>query len=249
MSGTQIRAAMFVGIVGLASTGISVHLAVAASSSRCSDQQRVSLVGPGAISRWAYVLQSTSARSAPRATSRAIATIETSTPLGQPNLVELLAEQADASGHQWLRIRLPVLPNGETGWVRRTALDRFQIVRTHLLIDRRSLTATLYRSGVVVFRSPVGVGRPDAPTPAGQFYVREELRNFNDSFYGPIAFGTNARSSVLTDWPGGGFIGIHGTNEPQLVPGRVSHGCIRMRNADIRRLARLMPLGTPVTIL
>jgi lipoprotein-anchoring transpeptidase ErfK/SrfK len=63
-----------------------------------------------------------------------------------------------------------------------------------------------------------------------------------------VAFGTSARSSVLTDWPAGGYVGIHGTDEPDLLPGRVSHGCIRMRNADIVRLARLMPMGTPLTI-
>jgi lipoprotein-anchoring transpeptidase ErfK/SrfK len=44
------------------------------------------------------------------------------------------------------------------------------------------------------------------------------------------------------------MIGIHGTNEPSLIPGRISHGCIRMRNHRIRRLARLMPVGTPLTI-
>jgi lipoprotein-anchoring transpeptidase ErfK/SrfK len=54
---------------------------------------------------------------------------------------------------------------------------------------------------------------------------------------------------VLTDWPGGGFIGIHGTNQPEILPGRVSHGCVRMPNPAVLRLARLMPLGTPVTIL
>jgi lipoprotein-anchoring transpeptidase ErfK/SrfK len=53
---------------------------------------------------------------------------------------------------------------------------------------------------------------------------------------------------VLTDWPAGGFVGIHGTNRPELLPGRVSHGCIRMRNQDILRLARLLPVGTPLTI-
>ena len=53
----------------------------------------------------------------------------------------------------------------------------------------------------------------------------------------------------LTDWPDGGFIGIHGTDEPQLIPGRVSHGCIRMRNADIVALGRLMPIGTPLDIV
>ena len=66
--------------------------------------------------------------------------------------------------------------------------------------------------------------------------------------YGPVAFGTSARSETLTDWPGGGFVGIHGTDRPDLLPGRVSHGCIRMRNDDIVELARLMPVGTPVTI-
>jgi lipoprotein-anchoring transpeptidase ErfK/SrfK len=35
---------------------------------------------------------------------------------------------------------------------------------------------------------------------------------------------------------------------PQLIPGRISHGCVRMRNADILRLARVVDLGTPVTI-
>jgi lipoprotein-anchoring transpeptidase ErfK/SrfK len=44
-------------------------------------------------------------------------------------------------------------------------------------------------------------------------------------------------------------VGIHGTNQPQLVPGRPSHGCIRMRNSDILRLGRLMPVGTPLRIL
>ena len=43
-------------------------------------------------------------------------------------------------------------------------------------------------------------------------------------------------------------MGIHGTDEPGLIPGRVSHGCIRLRNRDIVRLAQLMPVGTPLTI-
>jgi lipoprotein-anchoring transpeptidase ErfK/SrfK len=43
-------------------------------------------------------------------------------------------------------------------------------------------------------------------------------------------------------------IGIHGTDQPWLIPGRPSHGCIRVPNPAIRRLARLMPIGTPVRI-
>ena len=66
--------------------------------------------------------------------------------------------------------------------------------------------------------------------------------------YGLWAFGTSAYS-VLSDWPGGGVVGIHGTNEPQRIPGRPSHGCVRVPNRAISRLARIMPVGTPVRIL
>jgi lipoprotein-anchoring transpeptidase ErfK/SrfK len=100
----------------------------------------------------------------------------------------------------------------------------------------------------VAFRAPVGVGLPQCPTPRGEFFIRNQLYGFGNPVYGPIAFGTSARSAVLTDWPGGGFIGLHGTNQPYLLPGRVSHGCIRMKNHQILRLARLMPVGTPLTI-
>ena len=65
--------------------------------------------------------------------------------------------------------------------------------------------------------------------------------------YGSWAFGTSAYSA-LSDWPGGGVIGIHGTNQPWLIPGRPSHGCIRRRNRAIVRLVGLMSIGTPVQI-
>ncbi len=160
----------------------------------------------------------------------------------------MLGTRTVAGGHLWVKVRLPVLPNGTTGWVRRLSLGAYQIVNTRLVVDRQRLLASLYRNGRLIFTAPVGVGTSSWPTPSGQFTVRSELTRYASPFYGPVAFGTSARSTVLTDWPGRGFVGIHGTNEPQLIPGRVSHGCIRMRNVDIVRLAALMPIGTPLTI-
>jgi lipoprotein-anchoring transpeptidase ErfK/SrfK len=121
-------------------------------------------------------------------------------------------------------------------------------VDAKLIVDIGRLTATLLRGGRVVFRARVGVGQARWPTPRGRFYIRNRLTRFAGPTYGPLAFGTSARSAHLTDWPDGGFIGIHGTDHPELIPGRVSHGCIRMRNADIVALGRLMPVGTPLTI-
>jgi lipoprotein-anchoring transpeptidase ErfK/SrfK len=205
------------------------------------------IASPKHASRWAIVLRPAEARAAPAPHGAVVARLETSTSEGTPNVV-LVLDNAVRRGRAWVKVRLPVLPNNTTGWVPRSALGGYRIVQTRLVVDRARLQATLFRNGRLVFRAPVGIGTPRWPTPQGQFYVRSRLRGFKSSFYGPLAFGTSARSSVLTDWPAGGFVGIHGTDRPDLLPGQVSHGCIRMRNEDILQLGRLMPIGTPVTI-
>jgi L,D-transpeptidase-like protein len=208
----------------------------------------VSLVGPRGASRWAYVLATTKVRSAPSRAARVVATLRTATSDRQPNLVLALTRAQDAAGHDWIRVRLSSLPNGRTGWVAAGSLSELRTIRTRLVVDTERLELSLFRGSRRVFAAPIGVGRGGSPTPHGTFYIREKLAGFHDPFYGPIAFGTSARSEVLTDWPGGGVIGIHGTNQPGLVPGRISHGCVRLRNPDILRLARLLPLGTPVVV-
>ena len=199
------------------------------------------------VSTFAPVLRATTARARPSSTAAAVAPLETRTPEDTTNIVAVLDRRATAHG-LWVRVRLATLPNSRTGWVPRSVLGGYGTVDTHLVVDLRRLTATLLRRGRVVFRARVGVGQSQWSTPRGQFYIRNRLTRFAGPVYGPLAFGTSARSEHLTDWPDGGFIGIHGTDEPQLIPGRVSHGCIRMRNRDILALAKRMPIGTPLTI-
>ena len=201
------------------------------------------------LSRWAPVRVAATARSRPDARSAAVAHLATTTPEGTTNIVLVLGRRADRAGRLWVRAALATLPNGRTGWVPRSALGGYGTVETRLVVDLRRLTATLLRAGRPIFHARVAVGRPQWPTPRGRFYVRNRLTRFAGPTYGPLAFGTSARSAHLTDWPDGGFIGIHGTDQPQLIPGRVSHGCIRMRNADIVALDKLMPIGTPLDII
>jgi hypothetical protein len=199
-------------------------------------------------SRWAPLLHAVEVRSAPERGAPAVERLASETPERTANLVPVLGRQRDRDGTTWVRVRAPALPDNVEGWVPRTAVGGYTLVHTRLVVDLAQLEATLYANGEPVFAAPVGVGKPQWPTPRGEFYVRNVLTAYRSSFYGPLAFGTSARSRVLTDWPAGGFIGIHGTDRPDLIPGRVSHGCIRMRNSDIRRLARLMPVGTPISI-
>jgi len=200
------------------------------------------------VAHWAQVLKRAVVRAQPRASARAVTKLDTMTTDGTHNIVLVLSQAQTSATQLWYRVRLPILPNNSTGWVQESDIGALFQVNTHLYVDRAHFRATLKRNGKTIFTSIVGVGRSIWPTPRGEFYIRDKLTSFNDIFYGPIAFGTSARSATLTDWPGGGFVGVHGTNQPEILPGRVSHGCIRMPNASIMKLARLMPVGTPLTI-
>jgi hypothetical protein len=200
------------------------------------------------IARWAVVRASATARARPRSHARVVGHIDTLTPEGTSNIVLVLGSHTDRAGALWIRVRLAALGRPSIGWIPRSALGGYGTVATHLVVNLRSLRATLFRNGRAIFGADVGIGKAAWPTPRGEFYIRNKLTDFASPVYGPVAFGTSARSSVLTDWPAGGYVGIHGTDEPDLLPGRVSHGCIRMRNGDILRLAELMPVGTPLTI-
>ena len=209
-------------------------------SERLSDEQT--------ITRWARPLAREKIRVGPKRILWSVARLHPRTEDGFPEVYVVRRSHVDEHGETWVEVRVPMRPNGEHGWVPRSALGRFHVVRTHLLVDRARLTATLRRRGRVIWRSRVGVGAPGTPTPGGSFYVRELIRVPSPGgLYGPYAFGTSAYS-VLSDWPGGGVVGIHGTDAPSLIPGRPSHGCVRVPNPQIRRLARLMPIGTPLRI-
>jgi hypothetical protein len=206
-------------------------------------------IGTDGVYRWAYIYSPTAARAKPSMSARVITRLKVYTLDSTVNLVLLVGQKRDARGRLWYRVRLPILPNNSTGWVLSDDLTTVRSVTTYLVIYRKLFMATLYRSGRPIFRTRVGVGKPYWPTPTGDFYVREILTGYGDPFYGPVSFGTSGRSSILTDWEGGGgVIGIHGTNAPQILPGRVSHGCVRMKNGPVLRLFHLMPLGTPVAI-
>ena len=200
------------------------------------------------LTRWANPLRSASIRADPSRRASHIGRLHTLTEDGLPEVYLALSSRRSSDGRVWIRVRIPKRPNGYKGWVPRDALGPLHAVTTALLVDKRRSRATLRRRGRVVWRSPIGQGAPGMATPSGHFYIRERLDNRGgDPVYGPLAFGTSAYSA-LSDWLGGGVIGIHGTNQPWLISGRLSHGCICVPNPAILRLATRMPIGTPVTI-
>ena len=165
----------------------------------------------------------------------------------RPRIVLALGVRLDAKGKPaWYRISLPGRPNGTSGWVRAASLD-VRPVRRSIVIDRSARTLTLSGGARVLLRTRVAVGASGMETPLGTFYVTRKFRP-TAPVLGAYALETSAYSR-LSEWPGGGIVGIHGTNQPWLLGRAVSHGCIRVANAAVLELAKLAPLGTPIRIV
>jgi hypothetical protein len=149
----------------------------------------------------------------------------------------------------WYRVQLPLLPNGQTGWVRVWAVRPYRVT-SRIEVDVSERLLRVYSSGRLVVQSHVAVGAPATPTPLGRYFVNERYVLPDPSGpFGPAALGISAHSDVLRDvWVEDGPIGIHGTNEPWSIGRAASHGCIRVANGVMRRVFRAAPAGTPVIV-
>jgi lipoprotein-anchoring transpeptidase ErfK/SrfK len=165
----------------------------------------------------------------------------------RPRVVLAVAVRRDKTGKpSWYRISLPGRPNGRTGWVPADSVE-LKPIRKEIVIDRSARTLELRDGGRLVLRTRVAVGAYGMETPLGRFYVVAKFRP-TAPILGAFGFETSAYSK-LSEWPGGGVVGIHGTNTPSLLGQAVSHGCIRVANEAILRLKDLVPVGTPIRIV
>jgi hypothetical protein len=162
--------------------------------------------------------------------------------------IPLVFLQISRRGH-WLLVRLPGRPNRSTGWLRRRDVT-VATTTLRILVQLRRHRLELRDRGRVVLHRPIAVGHSLSPTPTGRYFVVDTIAPPDPhGFYGPYALGLSAYSTVYTTFAGGnGQVGIHGTNQPSKIGTDVSHGCIRLDNATITRLAKRLPLGTPVDI-
>jgi hypothetical protein len=201
------------------------------------------------FTRWANPLAPGPIYAAHTAHSRRIGQIHFETEDGFPEVYLLLSIYTNSHDEEWVDIRIPARPNGQTGWVPRERLGTFHLTHWLIVVNRERRRLTAYYDGRLRRVFPVGIGKPSTPTPAGHFWIRERFRvSDRNSPYYPYALGTSDYST-LSEWPGGGVVGIHGPfGEPQAIPGDPSHGCIRMLPADIGWLGPRVSLGTPVEI-
>ncbi len=149
----------------------------------------------------------------------------------------------------WLRVLLPLRPNGATGWIKASDV-RLASHRYKITIELAAHRLLVTDGTETILDTPVGVGKTDTPTPGGLYFTKELMRPPNpNGAYGHFAYGLSGFSNVITSFEGGdGVIGIHGTNDPSSIGKDTTHGCLRISNQDIDFLAKRLPLGVPVQI-
>ncbi len=157
-----------------------------------------------------------------------------------------LAHETDG---EWLKVSLPIQPNGSTGWIRAEDVTLEEIF-FRAEVDLANYQLTVWDGAEVVVQTTAAIGTPSTPTPLGDFFVRDIIPSRSSGSYGSYILGLSGFSETLETFNGGlPAIAIHGTNRPDLVGQQVSNGCIRIPNEFVELLAATVPLGTPVRVV
>lgn len=165
-----------------------------------------------------------------------------------PSILPVVAQQSG-----WVEVRLAQRPNESTAWV--PAGDVSLSNNPYwLYLNLTTMHLTVYQSGRPIYSFPAGIGTPDDPTVTGQYFITMHYPA-PDPGYGPFVLVTSAHSDSITDWAGTGdaIIAIHGpidSYDDSLIGSTgaaISHGCIRLHDADLAQLAPV-PAGTPLQV-
>jgi lipoprotein-anchoring transpeptidase ErfK/SrfK len=154
----------------------------------------------------------------------------------------------------WLYVRLAQRPNGSTIWVRRSDVT-LSSTPYYIIVNLTTMHLQVFDSGAQMFDFPAGIGAPDDPTPPGQYFAPMQYPSPGPG-YGPFVLVTSDHSDTITDWENSGdaVIGIHGpitSSDDSLIGttgAAISHGCIRLHDADLAQLS-IIPAGTPIDIV
>ncbi len=176
---------------------------------------------------------------------RAVARLMPRTAFRSPTVVPVVREHGG-----WLAVISPELPNGRVGWISPHAAVRRFVSSYRIDASLRRRQVVVRDHDRVIARFPVAIGGPGTPTPTGRFAVTDKLLTQGaGSPYGCCIIALNARQTHTPQgWGGGDRVAIHTTDRPGTIGSAVSLGCLRAPEDAMRRIIRVVPLGTLVTI-
>jgi lipoprotein-anchoring transpeptidase ErfK/SrfK len=168
---------------------------------------------------------------------------------GYPSVLPVISTEPG-----WLDVRLAQRPNGSTTWVRESDVTLGDTPYA-IVVNLTTMRLDVYRGGAPILDFPAGIGAPSDPTPKGNYFVTMQYPPPSPA-YGPFVLVTSDHSNSITDWENSGdaIIAIHGpidSYDDSLIGtagAAISHGCIRLHDADLAQLGTI-PAGTPVDVV
>jgi len=153
------------------------------------------------------------------------------------------------SEQDWLRVSVPVRPNGTMGWVRGGDVST-ATYRARIIVDLYRGRLEAWENGALVAQGAIASGAEETPTPPGGFFVTEIQEHIDPATGGATwLIGTSAYSEALDPTAEGDpAVAILAVGDAAHLSQAISLGCVRIHPDVLERLA-LLPLGTPVQIL
>tara|TARA_B100001179_G_C18554660_1_gene387663 strand:+ start:416 stop:979 length:564 start_codon:yes stop_codon:yes gene_type:complete len=153
------------------------------------------------------------------------------------------------SEQDWLRVSVPVRPNGTVGWVRDSDVST-ATYRARIVVDLYRGRLEAWENGALVAQGAIASGAEETPTPPGGFFVTEVQEHTDPATGGTTwLIGTSAYSEALdATVDGDPAVAILAVGDAAHLSQAISLGCVRIHPDVLERLA-LLPLGTPVQIL
>jgi hypothetical protein len=167
---------------------------------------------------------------------------------GYPSVLPVIGAAAG-----FVEVRLAQRPNGSTTWVPLGDVT-LSVTPYELVLNLSTEHLSVYRDGQEILNFPAGIGTAADPTVTGDYFVTMTVPP-PDPGYGPFVLVTSAHSDAISDWgdSGDAITAIHGpitAYDDSLIGttgAAISHGCIRLHDADLAQLA-MIPPGTPLNI-
>ena len=135
-----------------------------------------------------------------------------------------------------------------------TAPENNQTLATHVVLNLKERRVYVYQDDQVIANYRVAIGRPGWETPKGNFSVIQMVEDpqCKNPLNGRVS-APGPNSPLGERWigfsrEGGKYVGFHGTPGEHVMGQAVSHGCVRMRNRDVKELYELVQNGIPVIV-
>jgi lipoprotein-anchoring transpeptidase ErfK/SrfK len=230
---------------GAAVAGLSLAPVAGAAPATAHDR--------GAPVLTARVVLPTTAYGAPRWGARRVMALRGATAwTGSAQRLLVTGRHSDVAGREWVRVQLPIRPNGTAGWVRANRV-RLSGTRVRFEVHLGSRRMEIWRGARRLHAFSAGIGRPGTPTPVGRFAIQDPVPTLPGwrAVYGAWTLTLTAHSNVLMRFMGGdGLVAIHGTGTGRgwRIGQPSSNGCVILGEPELAVAARYARTGTPVVI-